>query len=313
MASKLKASYKIRNWKRYNESLVQRGSITMWFSEEVVREWCHTNDTSKVGRPFKFSDLAIESMLMLRELLRLPYRQTEGFGRSLAQLMEADIPIPDYTSLAKRAASLDVRIKLGNRTGPIHVVVDSTGLKVFGEGEWKVRKHGKSKYRTWRKLHLVVNAATQEIEAEALTENSSIDADPVAGMLDQIPEVIDSFRGDGGYDKWKVYDVLADRHTHPIIPPQHNAKIKQHGNSSKPPLPRDQAIRAIRKMGLAAWKKHVDYHRRSLAETAVGRIKTIFGPNLKNRLLHNQQTEARLRCKILNRMTQLGLPSFESN
>src|SRR5687768_2272320 len=127
MASKPKASYKVRNWKRYNESLVQRGSITMWFSEEVVKEWSHANDRSKVGRPFTFSDLAIESLLMLRELLRLPYRQTEGFGRSLAQLMEVDIPIPDFTSLAKRAATLDVKIKLGNRTGPIHVVVDSTG------------------------------------------------------------------------------------------------------------------------------------------------------------------------------------------
>jgi hypothetical protein len=313
MASNSKKTYKITNWKKYNEALVQRGSITMWFDEDVVKEWNHANDTPKVGRPFKFSDLAIECMLTLRELFRLPYRQTEGFGRSLAQLMGANIPIPDFTSLAKRAATLDVKIKLGKRTGPIDVVVDSTGLKVFGEGEWKVRKHGKSKHRTWRKIHLVVNAATQEIEAEALTENSSIDADPVAEMLEQIPQPIESFRGDGAYDKWKVYDTLAARCAKPIIPPQHNAKIKQHGNSTKPPLPRDEAIRGIRKMGLAAWKKHVNYHRRSLAETAVSRFKTIFGPELKNRLLKNQRTEGRLRCKILNRMNQIGLPLFEWN
>jgi DDE family transposase len=313
MAAKVKSTYKVTNWRQYNESLVQRGSITFWFDEQVVKEWNHANATPKVGRPFVFSDVAIECMLMLRELFHLPYRQTEGLGRSLAHLMEADIPIPDFTSLAKRASTLNVKIKLVNRRGPIHVVVDSTGLKVFGEGEWKMRQHGKTKRRTWRKLHLVVNAETQEIEAEVLTENSSHDADPVAELLDQIPQPIESFRGDGGYDKWKVYKALAERNVLPIIPPQHNARIKQHGNMTTPPLPRDEAIRGVRKMGRARWKKHVDYHRRSLAETAVSRIKTIFGPELKNRLLPNQRTEARLRCKILNRMTQIGLPLFEWN
>ena len=313
MAAKLKSSYKVTNWKQYNESLVQRGSITFWFSEEVVEAWNHSNSSPKVGRPFIFSDVAIESLLMLRELFRLPYRQTEGLGRSLASLMKADIPIPDFTSLAKRARALDVKIKLANRRGPIHIVVDSTGLKVFGEGEWKMRQHGKTKRRTWRKLHLVVNADTQEIEAEVLTENSSHDADPVAELLDQIPQPIESFRGDGCYDKWKVYDALAARNATPIIPPHRNARIKQHGNSTNPPLPRDEAIRDIRNVGRASWKRKVNYHRRSLAETAVYRFKTIFGRDLKNRALENQRTEARLRCKMLNRITNLGLPLFEWN
>lgn len=308
-----KSTYRVKNWAKYNESLVQRGSITFWFDEDVIDEWNHANTESKVGRPFIYSDVAIECLLTLRELFRLPYRQTEGFARSLAQLMDADIPIPDFTSLAKRAATLDVKIKLTERKGPIDVVVDSTGLKVFGEGEWKMRQHGKTKRRTWRKLHLVVNAATQEIEAEMLTENSCHDADPVAELLDQIPEPINSFRGDGCYDKWKVYDALAGRNAMPIIPPHRNARIKQHGNSTNPPLPRDEAIRDIRNVGRGPWKRKVGYHRRSLAETAVHRIKTIFGPELKNRSLENQCTEARLRCKIVNRMTELGLPLFEWN
>jgi hypothetical protein len=311
MAAQAKASYRITNWRQYNEALVQRGSITFWFDEDVVEQWSHPNAAPKVGRPFLYSDVAIECLLMLRELFRLPYRQTEGFARSLACLMKIEIPIPDFTSLAKRAGKLPVRLKLGERTGPLHVVVDSTGLKVFGEGEWKMRQHGKTKRRTWRKLHLAVNAQTQEIEAVVLTENSSHDADPVPDLLKQIPGPVASFRGDGAYDKWKVYRALQERNITPIIPPQRNTKIKQHGNTTRRPLHRDEAIRGVRRWGRAAWKKMVDYHRRSLAETAIHRLKTIFSRALKNRVLSNQCTEARLRCQMLNRMTQLGLPQFE--
>ena len=311
MVAKARSSYKITNWREYNESLVQRGSITFWFSDDVIDQWDHPNDEPKVGRPFVYSNTAIESLLMLRELFRLPYRQTEGLGRSLAKLMQVDVAIPDFTSLAKRAAKLEIALDIADRKGPIDVVVDSTGLKVFGEGEWKTRKHGVSKRRTWRKLHLAVNPQTQEIEAEVLTENSGHDADQVDELLEQIESPIDSFAGDGAYDQWKVYDGLAEEEIEAIIPPRRNAKIKQHGNSSQPPLERDEAIREIRRVGRKQWKKDVGYHRRSLSETAMYRIKCCFGGNLKNRELENQRTEARIRCKILNRFTHLGLPQFE--
>ena len=311
MTSKTKSTYKITNWRNYNESLVQRGSITFWFDDEVIGNWNHSNDQPKVGRPFTYSDLAIECLLVLREMFRLPYRQTEGFGRSLARLMRVEIPIPDFTSLAKRATKLKISLMIADRSGPIDVVVDSTGLKVFGEGEWKTRKHGKSKRRTWRKLHLAVNPQTQEIEAEVLTENSAHDADQVDDLLNQIDVAVDTFYGDGAYDQWKVYDTLAGEVIRPVIPPRRNAKIKQHGNSNEPRLPRDEAIRAIRHCGRKAWKQNMGYHRRSLSETAMHRMKCCFGNNLKNRVIDNQRIEARLRCKILNHFTKLGLPQFE--
>jgi len=313
MVAIAKASYKVTNWRKYNESLVQRGSITFWFSEDVIDQWEHANDQPKVGHPFVYSDRAIESLLMLRELFRLPYRQTEGLGRSLIRLMQMDVAIPDFTSLAKRAAKLGIALDVADRQGPIHVVVDSTGLKVFGEGEWKTRKHGISKRRTWRKLHLAINPRTQEIEAEVLTENSGHDADQVDGLLDEIDTPLDSLAGDGAYDQWKVYETLAAKEIEPIIPPRRNARIKQHGNSNQSPLKRDEAIREIRRVGRKQWKKDVGYHRRSLAETAMYRLKCCFGPTLKNRKIHNQRAEARLRCKILNRFTHLGLPQFEWN
>jgi len=311
MAGKRKGTYKITNWRKYNESLVQRGSITFWFSDDVLDRWHHANDRPKVGHPFVYSDAAIECLLALRELFQLPYRQTEGLGRSLAQLMQVEIPIPDYTSLAKRAAEIGISLDVSKHTGPIDVVVDSTGLKVFGEGEWKMRNHGKSKRRTWRKLHLAVNPETQEIEAEVLTENSGHDADQVEDLLDQITAPMDAFYGDGAYDQWKVYGTLETKGIRPIIPPRRNAKIKQHGNSSGSPLPRDLAIRQIRRLGRKRWKETIGYHLRSLSETAMHRMKCCFGNKLKNRDLKNQRTEARLRCKILNHFTHLGLPQFE--
>lgn len=310
MASGSKFAYKITNWAKYNESLVRRGDITLWFDRDVVDEWEHDNAETKVGRPFVYSDLAVESLLMLRELFRLPYRQTEGLGRALMKLLGIDVAIPHHTSLQKRAAKLKIAIDITKASGPIDVVVDSTGLKVYGEGEWKVRQHGIGKRRTWRKLHLAVNPATHAIVAQTLTENNEHDAGQVEPLLDQGPVDVETFYGDGAYDQWNVYDLLAERGIDVIIPPRKNAKIRQHGNSSAEPLPRDECVRQIRRDGRKAWKESIGYHRRSLAETAMGRMKTCFGDKLKNRKFINQATEAALRCKMLNLFVTLGMPAF---
>jgi hypothetical protein len=313
MAGKRKGTYKITNWRKYNESLVQRGSITFWFSEETIKKWHHENAKPKVGHPFVYSDTAIECLLVLRELFRLPYRQTEGLGKSLAALMEVTIEIPDYTSLAKRASEMSILLDVRKQAGPIDVVVDSTGLKVFGEGEWKMRKHGKTKRRTWRKLHLAVNPDTHEIVAETMTENSCDDAGQTDDLLDQVGSPVDKLYGDGAYDQRKVYETLKKRGIKAIIPPRRNAKISRHGNSRGRPLARDVAIREIRRRGRRQWKERVGYHRRSLSETAMYRMKCCFGDHLKNRLIPNQKIETSLRSKILNKFTHLGLPLFEWN
>lgn len=309
MAGKRKGTYKITNWRKYNESLVNRGSITFWFSKDTIKKWRHENAKAKVGHPFVYSDMAIECLLVLRELFQLPYRQTEGLGKSLAALMEVSIDIPDYTSLSKRAAQLSILLDVRKHRGHIDVVVDSTGLKVFGEGEWKMRKHGKTKRRTWRKLHLAVDPDTHEIVAETITENSCHDADQTDALLDQIQAIVAKFHGDGAYDQRKVYKTLKNRRIKAIIPPRRNAKILRRGSR----LSRDVAIREIRRRGRRQWKERTGYHRRSLAETAMYRMKSCFGDHLKNRLIQNQKTETRLRSKILNKFTHLGLPLFEWN
>lgn len=302
---------KVTNWKEYNESLVQRGDFTLWLDEDVIIDWEHENNEPKIGAPFVYSDKAILSLLSLREVFQLTYRQTEGFGRSLVRLMDASIKIPDYTSLQKRAAKLGVPLDLKPVDGGRDIVIDSTGLKVYGEGEWKAREHGVSKRRTWRKFHVGIDPATGEIIAEVLTGNDVHDAEPVAEMMEQVLEPVERFYGDGAYDQRKVYDVLEREATEPVIPPRKNAVLWQHGNSNDPKLPRDEALREMRRIGRRQWKIEMNYHTRSLVETVMYRLKAIFGGELKNRKLHNQKTEASIRCRVLNRFTQRGRPEIQ--
>jgi hypothetical protein len=183
--------YQIKNWKQYNESLVSRGDVTLWLEEDVILGWEHENHETKVGSPYTYSDEAIRCLLSLRSVFNLTYRQTEGFGRSLVKLMDAKVRVPDYTSLQKRAAKLEISLNVKPTNGPIDVVVDSTGLKVYGDGEWKSRQHGVSKRRTWRKLHVGIDPETGEIVAELLTENDQHDGDQVDDLLDQVEERCD--------------------------------------------------------------------------------------------------------------------------
>ena len=192
----------------------------------------------------------------------------------------------------------------------MRLVLDSTGLKIYGEGEWKVRKHGYSKHRTWRKLHIGVNPDNGEIQTVLLTENSISDDAVVKKMLEQIEQTLLACAADGAYDKRKVYDALNEHSPEVdiLIPPRKNARIWQHGNSKEEPLKRDENLRYIRKHGRRQWKKNSGYHVRSLAETIMFRLKTIFGANLSTRLLQTQSTQTLIRCLALNKMTHLGMP-----
>lgn len=261
------------------------------------------------GGQVQYSDQAIECLLMLKAVYGLPYRQTVGFAQSILDLLDVDVTVPDYTTLCKRSAEVSVKLPLTSSDKPKHIVVDSTGLKIYGEGEWKVRQHGHSKRRTWRKLHLSIDEGTQEIQALVLTEANVDDAEAGKQLVADTDGKIDQISGDGAYDKLKFYKACTDRGIEHInIPPRRNAKIIQHGNCKKTPLPRDQNLRRIRRCGRKKWKVESGYHRRSLAETAMFRFKIIFGDNLSTRTLNRQITEARTKAAALNIMTQLGMP-----
>lgn len=248
-------------------------------------------------------------MLTLKEVFHLTHREVEGFVRSLFELMEISLPVPDASTLSRRGKTLKVKMPQ-TRAGEINLVLDSTGLKIYGEGEWKVRKHGYSKRRTWRKLHLGGNPETGDIVAAVLTENSVSDDAVVQALLEQIEETLRACAGDGAYDKRKVYEAL---NTHSpevaiLIPPRKNAHIWQHGNAKAARHKRDENLRYIRQHGRQTWKQETGYHMRSLVETIMFRLKVIFGDKLSARLLETQTTQALIRCLALNKMTQLGMP-----
>jgi hypothetical protein len=304
-----KSAHRIRNWKQYNDALVGRGSLTLWVDQDTLRAWRY-HGPSQRGAQFRFSDTAIECLLTLRSVYHLTLRATEGFARSLFELMAVDLTVPDYTTLCRRAAT--VRITLPKRAeGPLHLVLDSTGLKVYGEGEWKVRQHGYSKRRTWLKLHLAVDPRTHEIQAAMVTEPGVTDAETVPALLEQVDNPIESAAGDGMYDRQVVYDALESRSARAVVPPRRDARIKRHGNPSGPRLARDENLRRIRKIGRSAWKEESGYHERSLAETAMFRMKTIFGDGVASRCSPQQATEAGVRCRALNIMTHQGMPRSE--
>ena len=255
--------YRVRNWSAYDQALKQRGSVTLWFAPEAVAAWNYQGAAQR-GAQFVYSDLAIETALTLRLLYHLPLRQTEGFVESLLHVMGLDLSAPDHSTLSRRQEDLSVALPTRPTQEPIHVVVDSSGLKVYGEGEWKVRQHGWSVRRTWRKLHLGVNEATGEIIAQTSTENSVDDAAQVTPLLEQIDAEVARLGGDGSYDKHKVFKALANPShpgpIEPIIALRKDAKIQQHGNCKAAPQARDEILRAIRHKGRKYWKQQGGYH-----------------------------------------------------
>ena len=307
-----KKLYRVRNWSAYDAALVKRGSLTVWISEDAIASWSAEKEPGKRGRQQEYSDFAIETTFTLKEVYHLTNRGVEGFLRSLFEIMKITLPVPDHTTLSVRGKNLDIHLPK-KQTSSLYIVVDSTGLKIYGEGEWKTRKHGISKRRTWRKLHLSVNTENGQIEAVALSEAGTADADAVEPMLAEIDQQIDDYGADGAYDKAKVYQKVRDHSPDADIhiPPRKDARIWQHGNCKAPPHPRDENLRYIRKHGRPAWKRDSTYHQRSLAETAIFRMKTIFGDKLSTRLLETQCTQARIRCRALNIMTLLGMPESQ--
>jgi Transposase DDE domain len=303
-----KSLYRVKNWPEYDQALVKRGSITFWLAEDLEKTWLYVGEKQR-GSQFDYSDQAIRMMLTIKEVFHLTNRGVEGFMRSVFQLLKINLPVADHSTLSKRGKDLRVSLPKKNSQS-LNIVMDSTGLKIYGEGEWKVRMHGASKRRTWRKLHIGANPDDGEIQAVLLTKNGVSDDQAVEGLLEQIEQTILDFAADGAYDKRRVYDSL-NAHSPEVnilIPPRKNARIWKHGNSKTERLKRDENLRAIRQLGRREWKEKSGYHVRSLAETIMFRLKTIFGNDLSTRLMETQTTQALIRCMALNRMTLLGMP-----
>ena len=312
MAQLAKKKYRIRNWKKYNTALVQRGSITIWFSADSIEKWLSKGRTFRKGRPHIYSDEAILCMLIIRAVYHLPLRTLQGFVASLACLMRLSLPVPSYPQICRRAMALGQEIKRLSKKRPTDIVFDSSGMKIYGEGEWKVRVHGKTKRRMWRKIHLAICPDSHDVILECVTENSVIDSEVVPRMQKKLPKTVKRGYGDGAYDKEGCYQAFFEGLIEPVVPPQRNAVLQN--EESKPwQRSRNNALREITGLGgdddaRKLWKILKGYHRRSLAETAMYRFKTLFGNSLRSRTMKNQRSEVFSRCLAMNEMNGLGMP-----
>ena len=302
-----KVRYRVENWSAYDATLRRRGDLTIWVTPEAIAAWTPARSGQR-GRPSRYSDVAIEAGLMLRLAFGRPWRQTEGLLDSLMRLLGRDLPVPDHTTFSRRSADLEVTSALVRTDGPVTVVIDSTGLEVFGRGEWHLEKHGGHARRSWRKLHLAVDPDTGEILASALTSNEEGDASLLGPLLDQIARPIGTVLADGAYDGEPVYRAVADHSpaAEVIIPPRSTAvPSATTGNASSQ---HDRRIQRIAECGRLAWQRAVRYGRRSLGEVAMLRYKTLIGRCLHARTLPRQKTKAKIACKVINIMTSFGMP-----
>jgi hypothetical protein len=301
----------VTNWPEYDGALQRRGSLTVWVTSEALAAW-HPPKTGRRGRSPRYAAIAIETGHLLRLAFGRPWRQTEGLLRSLAALLGVGIGVPDHTTFSRRSPGLALARALARaqRSGPVHVVIDATGLKVHGTGEWLAEAHGERGRRAWRKLHLAVDADTGAILASELTTPEAGDASQVSPLLEQIPGPIASVTADGAYDGDPVYRAVAARQPDPpaavVIPPRASAVPGPTADTT--PTQRDRHLRMIEDRGRPGWQKAVGYGRRSLGEAAVSRYKGIIGRHLRARTLPSQKTEARVACAVLNRMAGLGRP-----
>jgi IS5 family transposase len=298
-----KRRYKVSNWQAYEAGLRQRGSLTIWFTEEAIAAWRAVPRTTPGGQA-RYSDLAIETSLILRAVFHQPLRQTEGLVGSLLELMGLDLPVPDHTTLSRRSRTLAVTPQAAS--GPVHLLVDSTGVKLSGPGEWLVEKHGTKRRRAWRKLHLGIDARTGTIVASTLTSKEVDDAAELSPLLDQIDEPLAAVIADGAYDQDRVYDGVAEHSPEAvvIVPPRATAVLSPSAKTN--PTQRDRHIQVIAEQGHMGWQRTSGYNARAGVEGAMSRYKRIIGDTLRSHGRPSQEVETRIAVTVLNRMFDLG-------
>jgi Transposase DDE domain len=302
-----KQRHRVTNWAEYDAALRQRGSLTVWFSEDAIAAWRAAPRTTRGGQP-DYSALAILTALTVRVVFRLALRQTEGLIGSILRLLGLELAVPDHTTLSRRGETLEVPQRPRSGTEPLHLLVDSTGLKLGGSGEWLTEQHGTRKRRSWRKLHLGVDADTGGIEAVELTGSETGDGCQVGPLLDQVEGAVASFTGDGAYDREDVYRAVAERHPDAavVVPPRRDAVPSTTAETD--PTQRDRHLQLITERGRMGWQKATGYHRRALAEAAVSRYKRVIGDALRSRTDDRQATEVAIAVRALNGMLELGRP-----
>ena len=300
---KYKTQYHVGNWPAYDRALVQRGDITVWLAPDAIATW-EAVGVGKRGGQRQYSDLAIETALTLRLIFHLPLRQTEGFLTSIFGMLGLDLSAPDHTTLSRRGQHLDLPLRRTPAGAGLHLIVDSTGLSIVGEGEWAAAKHGGRGRRGWKKLHLGVDRSGV-IVARALTEASVDDATTGITLIEATDGALGRVTADAAYDTIGFYEAAGARGATVVVPPTRTANVSRYGPRSGA---RDRTILAVKERGRRRWKKTSGYHGQARVENAFFRYKSIIGDSLRACSPAGRGTEVVLACNILNQMTGLGRP-----
>jgi hypothetical protein len=303
-----KQKHRVTNWAEYDAGLRARGSLTVWFTPEAVAAWRAEPRTGRGGQR-SYSALAIATALALRAVFRLALRQTEGLVASVLALLGLDLPVPDHSTLSRRAETLAVpRPKAGS--APVHLLVDGTGLRLCGPGEWLAEKHGTRRRRAWRVLHLATDADTGRIVASLPTDRDADEGSQVGPLLDRTGGPVASLTGDGAYDRDDVYAAVAARHPDAdvIVPPRSGAVPSEAALTA--PTRRDLHLRCIGERGRMGWQRASGYGRRALVGADISRWKRVLGDGLRFQTDGRQATEVAIAAEVLNRMLDLGRPEY---
>ncbi|QFG37683.1 DDE family transposase [Paracoccus pantotrophus] len=299
--------YRTTNWKSYNDALKQRGSLLIWLDKDMT--WLAPK-VGRNGRPSVFSDAAIQFCLMVKVLFGLPLRQTTGMVTSILSMAGLDWPVPDFSTLSRRQKRITVQVSTRRAPGPLNLLVDSTGIKFLGDGEWLARKHGAQRRRQYRKVHLAMDTATGDIRAVEFTSSDKGDSPILPHLLDQIPpdEQIDTVTGDGAYDTRRCHAAILERGGAAVIP------IRRNGRQWREDCPaakaRNEILKATQRLGRAAWKRWSGYHARSRIEAKMRCLKA-FGERIASRDPDRQTAEVQIRVALMNRFNALGTAEIE--
>jgi len=304
-----KQRYRATNSASYDAALRQRGSLTVWFNDEAIAAWAAKPRITR-GRPPRYSELAIATALTLRAVFRLALRQTEGLIGSVMALLGLDLAVPDHTTLSRRAGTLRLPRLRRHNAEPLHLLVDSTGLRLCGAGEWLHEKHGTKTRRAWRTLHIGTDTDTGEIMAATLTDSGTCDASQVGPLLDQVAGPVASFTADGAYDWCSVYDEIAKRHPDAamVVPPRSDAVPSSTADTG--PTQRDRHIHLLAEQCRMSWQAASGYNWRALVEADISRFKRVIGDGLRSRTECRRAAEVAVAVRMLNRMLDLGRPEY---
>jgi hypothetical protein len=303
-----KQQHRVTNWPAYEVGLRARGSLTVWFTAEAIEAWHAEPRTGSGGQP-RYSALAIATALTLRTVFRLAQRQTEGLVASIVALLGLDLAVPDHSTMSRRAETLEVpQPRCGPE--PVHLLVDSTGLRLCGPDGWLEEKHGARPRRAWRVLHLATDADTGRIVASVLADRDADDGSQVGPLLDRIDGSVASFTGDGAYDRDGVHAEVAARHPEAdvIVPPRSSAVPSATAETA--PTRRDAHLRPIAECGRMGWQRVSGYNYRAPVESDIARWKRVVGDGLRSRTDGRQGTEVAVAAGVLNRMLELGRPEY---